>query len=190
MDNHAVGAAWARQFGMLFAAVHTALAADAQDTLIAAGLPTRPAVDLDDARRGATALSSIKAQRLVDSYEPGEDRAFLHGDLGSHNVVVDGQGHIVGLYDFDEACVADRHHEFRWLPSYGEANMAVALAIYREKTGIAVDVPHVRRVHALAALEQYGWGLRDPEEHRRTRRTLAQTRAWAECAVDDVSPDV
>ncbi len=81
--------------------------------------------------------------------------------------------------------MADRHHEFRWLPSYGEANLAVALAIYREKAGIAVDVPRVRRVHALAALEQYGWGLRAPEEHRRTHRTLAQTRARAERAVDD-----
>jgi len=185
MSDRAVGEAWARQFGMLFAAVHTALAADAQDTLMAAGLPTRPAVDLDDARRGATALSSNKAQRLVDSYEPGEDRAFLHGDLGSHNVVVDGQGHIVGLYDFGDACVADRHHEFRWLPSYGEANLAVALAVYQAKTGVAVDIARVRGVHALAALEQYGWGLRAPEEHHRTQRTLAQTRAWAERAVAD-----
>jgi len=90
MDDHAVGEAWARQFGMLFAAVHTALSAEALEALIATGLPTRPAVDLDDARRGAAALSSIEAQRLVDSYEPGEDRTFLHGDLGSHNVVVDG----------------------------------------------------------------------------------------------------
>lgn len=190
VDDHAVGEAWARQFGMLFATVHTALSAEALEALIAAGLPTRPAVDLDDVRRGAAALSSIKAQRLVDSYEPGGDRTFLHGDLGSHNVVVDGQGHIVGLYDFDEACVADRHHEFRWLPSYGEANLAVALAVYQGKTGVAVDIARVRRVHALAALEQYGWGLRAPEEHRRTRRTLAQTRAWAERAVEDVSPDV
>src|SRR5712692_1931390 len=140
-------------------------------------------VDLDDARRGAAALSSIKAQRLVDSYEPDEDRTFLHGDLGSHNVVVDGQGQIVGLYDFDETCVADRHHEFRWLPSYGEANLAVALAVYQAKTGVVVDIARVRRVHALAALEQYGWGLRAPEEHHRTQRTLAQTGVWAERAV-------
>jgi hypothetical protein len=68
--------------------------------------------------------------------------------------------------------------------------MAVALAVYREKTGMAVDMPRVRRVHALAALEQYGWGLRTPEEHRRTRRTLAQTRAWAERAVEDAGPDI
>jgi len=183
VDDQAVGEAWARQFGMLFATVHTALSADALEALIATGLPKRPAVDLDDVRRGAAALSSIKAQRLVDSYEPDGDRTFLHGDLGSHNVVVDGQGQIVGLYDFDETCVADRHHEFRWLPSYGEANLAVALAVYQAKTGVVVDIARVRRVHALAALEQYGWGLRAPEEHHRTQRTLAQTGVWAERAV-------
>ena len=36
-----------------------------------------------------------------------------------------------------------------------------------------------RRVHALVALEQYGWGLREPGQHHRTGRTLAETRAWA-----------
>jgi phosphotransferase family enzyme len=112
MDDQAVGQAWARQFGTLFAAVHTALSADALAALITAGLPTRPAVDLDDVRRGATALGSIKAQRLVDSYEPGGDRTFLHGDLGSHNVVTDGQGHIVGLYARDR----DRSRARRSLP--------------------------------------------------------------------------
>jgi len=44
VDDQAVGEAWARQFGMLFATVHIALSADALEALIAAGLPKRPAV--------------------------------------------------------------------------------------------------------------------------------------------------
>ena len=86
--------------------------------------------------------------------------------------------------DFEEVCVGDRHHEFRWMPSYGEPFLLRALDVYRERTRATIDVARVRRLHALVALEQFGWGLREPDEHRRTGRTLADTRAWAECALD------
>jgi hypothetical protein len=76
---------------------------------------------------------------------------------------VDGNGRISGLFDFEEACFGDRHHECRWLPSFGEDFMARAFATYQEGTGALVDVERVRRLHALVAMAQVGWGLRAPD---------------------------
>ena len=128
----------------------------------------------------AAAIGTIYNQQVVAP----SDRTFLHGDLGSHNLLVDERGRVVGLFDLEEACVGDRHHELRWLPSYGEDFVSRFLARYREGGGALVDERRVRRLHALVALEQYGWGLREPSQHHRTGRTLEQTRGWALRAVE------
>ena len=194
MSDPALGAAYAVEIGTLAAAIHRALSASECQALSVAGLPSSPALDLDDVLRAASSLDNARARlafALVDAHRAQAatpaDYAFLHGDLGSHNLVLDDKGRISGLFDFEEACLGDRHHEFRWLPSFGEDFMARALATYRRKTDARVDVGRVRRLHALCAMAQLGWGLRAPDQHHRTGRTLAQTRAWAEGAIDAVS---
>jgi aminoglycoside phosphotransferase (APT) family kinase protein len=109
---------------------------------------------------------------------------FLHGDLGSHNLLLDSRGHASGLVDFADARAGDRHYELRWLPSYGELFLASFVDAYRRASGVALDTYRVRRLHALVALEQLGWGVREPEQHHRTGRTLDQTRQWACAALD------
>ena len=194
MKDPAVAAAYAVEIGTLCAAIHGALSASEVDALVATGLPTTPVLDLDDVLRAAGTFVDPRAGRalaLVDAHRawsvPPTDCTFLHGDLGSHNLVVDDDRRISGLFDFEEACFGDRHHEFRWLPSFGEDFMARALATYRQRTGALVDVERVRRLHALVAMAQLGWGLRAPDEHHRTGRIVAQTRRWAEGAIDAVS---
>ncbi len=193
MKDPARNTAYAIEIGTLSAAIHRALLPSEVDALVHAGLPTKPALDLDDALRAARTFADPRARRafaLVEAHHAQPvtraDRVFLHGDLGSHNLVVDDDGRIRGLFDFEEACFGDRHHEFRWLPSFGEDFMARAFAAYREQTGAIVNVERVRRLHALVAMAQLGWGLRAPNEHHRTGRTVAQTRSWAERAVDAV----
>jgi hypothetical protein len=75
------------------------------------------------------------------------------------------------------------------MPSYGSAFLVRACQIYRERTGARLAMARVHWRHAIAALEQLGWGLRVPGEHDRTGRTLEQTRAWAEAAVDAASSE-
>ena len=193
MTDPRIAAAFAVELGRLFAAVHTALGADDLRRLIEYGLPTTAVLDWPDIVRGAASLEgqrSRRAQALIEAHQMDRiadaDRTFLHGDLGSHNLVVDGDGRIIGLFDFEESCHGDRHHEFRWMPSDGRAFLERAMGVYCDLTGATVDLRRVRRAHALAALSQLGWGLNDPDEHdRRTGRTLAGTRAWAERAVDE-----
>jgi aminoglycoside phosphotransferase (APT) family kinase protein len=194
MSDPALGAAYAVELGTLAAAIHRALSASECQALAVAGLPSRLAIDLDDVLRAASTLGRARARltfALVAAHEAQAvvpaDSAFLHGDLGSHNLVFDDEGRISGLFDFDEASLGDRHYEFRWLPSFGEDFMARALARYREKTDATIEVERVRRAHALAAMAQLGWGLRAPDQHHRTGRTLAHTRTWAERALDAAS---
>jgi aminoglycoside phosphotransferase (APT) family kinase protein len=181
---------WADELSALAVAVHAAFSSSEQAMLVAGGLPTVPFLDLDDVLRAAEALPSrglafalVKAHRA--QVVTHSDRTFLHGDLGSHNFLVDERGRVVGLFDVEEACVGDRHHDLRWLPSYGNGFLSRFLARYRQGSGALVDERRVRRLHALAALEQYGWGLRAPSQHHRTGRSLVETRAWALQAVDE-----
>jgi aminoglycoside phosphotransferase (APT) family kinase protein len=45
------------------------------------------------------------------------DRALVHGDLGLHNLALDPETDAVnGVFDYDGAAWADRHHDFRYLP--------------------------------------------------------------------------
>jgi len=194
MSDPALGAAYAVELGTLAAAIHRALSASECQALAVAGLPSRLAIDLDDVLRAASTLDRARARltfALVDAHEAQAvmpaDSAFLHGDLGSHNLVFDDEGRISGLFDFDEASLGDRHYEFRWLPSFGADFMARALARYRDKTDATIEVERVHRAHALSAMAQLGWGLRAPDQHHRTGRTLAQTRAWAERTLDAAS---
>lgn len=108
----------------------------------------------------------------------------LHGDFGSHNLLLDSRGHVCALLDFADARRGDRHFEMRWLPSYGELFLGCFVNAYRRASGTSLDAYRVRRLHALAALEQLGWGVREPEQHHRTGRTLEQTREWACAALD------
>ena len=71
------------------------------------------------------------------------------------------------------------------LASRDQINKRMREVIEEAAVSWGVDVTRVRRIHALAALEQLGWGLRAPTEHVRTGRTLDETRAWAERAVDE-----
>jgi aminoglycoside phosphotransferase (APT) family kinase protein len=172
MKDPTLGAAYAVEIGTLCAAIHSALPTSEVDA--PAGLPTTPLLDLDDVLRAARAFGDPRtghALALVDSHQARSatptDCTLLHGDLGSHNLVVADDGRISGLFDFEEACFGDRHHEFRWLPSFGEDFMARALAAYQEQTEAVVDVDRVRRLHALVAMAQLGWGLRAPDQHNR-----------------------
>ena len=147
-------------------------------------MPTVAQRDLDDVVRGAEAMPDRRrALALVEAHRAqviaSADRTFLHGDVGSHNLVVDGNGRIAGLFDFEESAAGVRHHELRWLPSYGDRIVRRVVEVYRARTGAVIDEVRLRRMHAVAPLEQYGWALRAPDEHHRTGRTRDQTRAWA-----------
>jgi hypothetical protein len=61
-----------------------------------------------------------RLDRVFLAYEqvtvPAADRVLVHGDLGLHNIAVDPvTTEVRGVFDYDGAAWADRHHDFRYL---------------------------------------------------------------------------
>jgi hypothetical protein len=181
MTEPAVATEYAGELARVMAAFHTAIGSDEFATWLAAGLPGSALLERADVELAASTMAAAERDKAVAFLEQPvseDERCFLHGDFGSHNLVVDERGRITGVFDIEEAALGDRHHDMRWLPSYGPAALRAFVEAY-QRLAVPIDIQRILRRHALAALEQLGWGLREPELHYRTGRTLAQTRAWA-----------
>ena len=150
LADRSIGDAYADDHAALCAASHTAFSSNELDALVAAGLPAAAQLDLDDVVRGAEAMPDrARALALVEAHRAQviapADRTFLHGDVGGHNLVVDGNGRISGLFDFEESAAGDRHHEMRWLPSYGDRIVRRVVEVYRARPGVVIDEVRLRR---------------------------------------------
>jgi aminoglycoside phosphotransferase (APT) family kinase protein len=108
------------------------------------------------------------------------DLVLVHGDVGTHNLAfVPGTRRVAGLFDFEEASCADRHLDFKHLPSYGPRVLGLVLDDYRERTGVAIDIPRMRVLHLMTALSFWAWREDDPEAHDRlSSRDRDQALAW------------
>jgi hypothetical protein len=80
------------------------------------------------------------------------DLVLVHGDLGTHNLAFDPvTRRVTGLYDFEGFALRDRHHDSKYLPSYGPAVMARVLDEYRRRTGVTLRVERIRLWHLATA---------------------------------------
>ena len=61
-----------------------------------------------------------------------------------------------------ELALRDRHHDFKYLPSYGERMLARVVERYRERSGVALSVERIRLVHLATALSFWPWRERGP----------------------------
>jgi aminoglycoside phosphotransferase (APT) family kinase protein len=113
------------------------------------------------------------------------DPVLVHGDIGTHNLAFDPvTRRVTGLFDFEEASCADRHFDFKYLPSYGPRVLKLVLDDYRDRTGVAIDVPRMRILHLMTALSFWAWREDDPEAHDRlSSRNRDQALAWVGLAL-------
>jgi len=92
-------------------------------------------------------------------------------DLQMHNVAVDPEsGALLALFDFDDAGVAHRLEDFKYLPSFGRRFTAMALSAYADAGGPPLASSDVWRFHVLSALEHF---LFVPEGTERWREIVA-----------------
>jgi Ser/Thr protein kinase RdoA (MazF antagonist) len=85
-----------------------------------------------------------------------DDPVIALGDIQMHNMGVDATtGALAGLFDFDDAAVAYRLEDLKYLPSFGVAFTRVALEAYSAAGGRPVDLEEVGRMHVLSALEHF-----------------------------------
>jgi aminoglycoside phosphotransferase (APT) family kinase protein len=67
-----------------------------------------------------------------------------HRDIQAHNLAVaPGSGALLGIFGFDDAGVAHRLEDFKYLPSFGPAFTAVAVDAYGGAGGSAPSVEEV-----------------------------------------------
>ena len=83
-----------------------------------------------------------EANAVMDAYESmpvsESERALVHTDVGFHNLGIDPGSRVVhGIFDYDGAAWADRHHDFRYLVfDFDRYDLLdAALSIYEPLTG-------------------------------------------------------
>ncbi|HMG56355.1 MAG TPA: aminoglycoside phosphotransferase family protein, partial [Kofleriaceae bacterium] len=86
---------------------------------------------------------------------PDHDRVLVHGDMGLHNLALDPDTDaVLGVFDYGDACLADRHRDFRYLvfDLGADETLEAALAVYEPATGIRIDRGRVLLENAGCAL--------------------------------------
>ena len=101
-------------------------------------------------------LTANALDRLLDLYgdgtPPAQDLVLAHGDLWGGNMAVDPEtGELMGLFDFDESGLADRHVDFMYFHSFGDEFVRRALAAYATRSGRDASWERVAIYHAVAA---------------------------------------
>jgi aminoglycoside phosphotransferase (APT) family kinase protein len=189
--------ALARQIGLeigrLLVEQHTRIGAQE-----AAGwLPTVPSwpepLDSVRARLSRVVVDDRLRARIdatLDRYEAvtvdEADRVLVHADLGLHNIAFDPESYAVhGVFDYDGAAWADRHHDFRYLLFDFERDEMLdgAAGVYEAEVGRRISRERVILYNAACAASFLA--LRDgvPAEERSCGRTLAEDLGWVRAAL-------
>ena len=118
------------------------------------------------------------------------DRVLVHGDLGFHNVaLVPRTDELAGVFDYDGACWADRHQDFRYLvfPSGAAAEVLDgALEVYEAALGLPLDRERIRLCNAACAIGYLAFRRGTAPEAKSCGRTLAEDLEWVEQALHDL----
>ncbi len=163
-----VGRRFAGELGRALAELHGGVTPAEAEAL---GVPTfgwlsRAAADLRGRLSGGLpepALEPVldavlRAHAALDEEDGG--RVLTHGDVGLHNMAIDPDtGRLLGLFDFEEAALDDRHTDLYGLHSYGDAFVAWALDAYAAASGVRPSVRRAALHHLLGAFEALAGAL-------------------------------
>jgi hypothetical protein len=131
-----------------------------------------------------------RIDRTFRAYEQvtiqAEDRVLVHGDLGLHNIAVDPvTADVRGVFDYDGAAWADRHHDFRYLifHSAHEEALEAALAVYEPSVNRTLDRTRIRLYNAACAIGFLANRYGVPAHEKSCGRTLAEDLSWVHNAL-------
>lgn len=114
------------------------------------------------------------------------DCVLVHNDVGLHNLAFDPETLVVsGIFDYDEAAWADRHHDFRYLVFDFERQEVPqsALAIYEPAVGVQLSRHRIYLYNAVCAFSFLAYRLGTPEDEPSCGRTLAEDVRWTRWAL-------
>ena len=114
------------------------------------------------------------------------DRVLVHGDLGLHNMAIDAAtASVAGVFDYDGACWADRHHDFRYLvfDAGADALLDAALAAYEPAVGVTLDRARIHLYNAACAIGFLAHRGDAAPGARPAGRTLEEDLRWVRGAL-------
>lgn len=151
------GRVLARDMGSLLAALHRAPVDKAciLGLRSASYLTMLDQIDRQLLRSALPRDLRIAVLRLRDWFAAlPDDPVIALRDIQMHNMAVDGStGALAGVFDFDDAAIAHRLEDFKYLPSFGVAFTRVTLEAYSAAGGPPLGLDGVGRFHVLSALE-------------------------------------
>jgi hypothetical protein len=109
------------------------------------------------------------------------DVVLIHGDVGFHNIAVDPLAdRINGIFDYDDAAWADRHHDFKnLLFDIGREDMLeAALRVYEPIVGRTLDRDRIRLYNAASAISHLALRANLAADDAYGGRTLADDLRW------------
>lgn len=135
-----------------------------------------------------------RADEVMARYEaletPDEDRVLVHTDLGFHNLGLDPDTLAVrGVFDWDTACWADRHLDFRHLVMATEGDeplLDAAIAAYEPAAGRTLSRARILLHNAAVAIGFLAYRDGVAPDVRWCGRTLDEDLAWTRLAVGRV----
>jgi hypothetical protein len=136
-------------------------------------------------------------EEVIERYEAvpvrADDRVLIHGDVGFHNLALDAQSDTInGIFDYDSAAWADRHHDFRYLlfdagREDGEDMLEAALGVYESAAARSVDRNRVRLYNAASAISFLSFRVGTPADEKSCGRTLAEDIRWVRAALSKLA---
>jgi phosphotransferase family enzyme len=134
-----------------------------------------------------------RADDLMCVYEElavlDDDRVLAHTDVGLHNLAIDPDSYDVrGVFDYEGAAWADRHHDFRYLVLDAERYELLdsAGAVYERATGHSIDRERVLLYNAVCALSFLAFRAGHRPDERWCGRTLDEDLRWSKLAIGRV----
>lgn len=102
------------------------------------------------------------AARVIERYEQirpsAGDRAVLHNDLHGHNMVFDRNSHrVIGIVDFTEIAVGDRHFDPCYLYSWDERCLLAAVTEYQRVSGTTLSIERCIIYNAVQDFSDMTW---------------------------------
>ena len=132
------------------------------------------------------------ADRVIALFEESQehvadhDCVLVHTDLGFHNVCVDQDTlEVSGVFDWESACWADRHLDFRYLLVDFKRFylLDAALAAYQSAARVRISRARVILCNAACAVSYLAFREGIAPEKRWCGRTLEEDLGWTRAAV-------
>jgi hypothetical protein len=135
-----------------------------------------------------------RMEQVIERYEAvptgAKDHALVHCDVGLHNLALDpATDRVNGIFDYDSAAWADRHHDFRYLlfDEDREDMLDSALEVYEPAMARQISRDRVRLYNTACAINYLAFRIGTPPDQRSCGRTLAEDLRWVHTALSKVT---